>query len=77
MKTAREGIASRFEKTGFEKSVTGTAFLGELPQHFLACRNCFPLPLRARLLVVLTLLQLRENPRLLTFPFEAAKRVLE
>ena len=57
--------------------VTGTALFGELTQHFLPCCNGFPLTLRARLLVVLALLQLGENSRLLTFPLEAAKRILE
>ena len=59
------------------ESIAGTTLFGKLAQHFLPSRDRFTLPLGARLLVVLTLLQLGENPRLLTFPLEAAKRILE
>src|SRR5690348_13430324 len=58
------------------RSVTGTSLFGKLAQHFLAGRDCFALPLGAGLLIVLTLLQLGQNPRLLTLPLEAAKRIL-
>ena len=55
----------------------GAAILGKLAQHLFPGRDCFPLPLRARLFVMLTLFQLGQNPRLLTLPLEAAKRILE
>jgi hypothetical protein len=60
-----------------QRLVTGTLLFGDLPQHLLPGSDRFTLPLGARFLVVLALLQLGQNPRLLAFPLEAAKRVLE
>src|SRR5689334_1804181 len=59
------------------KLVAGAALFGELPQHLLARGDGFALALRARLLVVLALLQLGEDSRLLTFALEAAERVFK
>jgi hypothetical protein len=58
-------------------SVASTSLFSKLAQDLFAGRNGFAFPFRARLFVMLALLQLGENPRLLTFPFEAAKRILE
>src|SRR5439155_27328305 len=59
------------------RSVAGAALFGELAKHLLACGNGFPLPLRARLFVMLPLLQFGEDPRLLTLALESANRTLE
>src|SRR3954469_18806806 len=69
-KTARRGRAVLV-------SVACTAFFGEFPQHFLPRRDRFSFPLHARLFVMLPLFQLGEDSRLLTFPFETAKRVFK
>src|SRR4051794_21388842 len=58
-------------------SVTRSPLFCEFAENLLPSGDCFTLPLGARLLVVLTFLQLRENARLLAFPLEAAQRILE
>src|SRR5437667_9819787 len=45
-------------------SVAGPALLSQLTQHLLACSDRFSLALGARLLVLLTLFQFREDSRL-------------
>jgi hypothetical protein len=66
-----------FKNYDLQRSVTCATLFCELAQHLLPSCDCFTLPLGARLFVMLTLLQLGEDPRLLAFPLEAAKRILE
>src|SRR5262245_9218633 len=69
----------RLELTGAARSplLSQPALLGESLQCFLACRESLALAPRARLLIVLALLQFGEDPGLLALPLEAPQGVLE
>src|SRR5438046_2812628 len=72
------GPASRSpDRFRFCRLVAGASLFSELPQHLLARGDRFPLALRARLLVMLSLLQFGEDSRLLAFPFEPAERIFK